>query len=131
MKAIALTMLIAAAFVLTGCATQYQPKKGMGGGYSETRLGAGAYRVAFEGNGATSANQVNDYLILRCARLTLEKGYQYFAFMGDSQSYDYGGIKYLSTVIRLYHHPSKGISVLNAKLVVGRIETRYKLNGAG
>lgn len=131
MKVVTLMMPLAAGFVLAGCATRYQSKTGMGGGCSETSLGPGVYRVAYEANGATSANRVNDYLILRCARLTLEKGYQYFVFLGDSQSYDNGGIKYLSTVIRMYHEAfrGRGLSVLNAKVVVNRIESRYKLKG--
>ncbi len=128
MRAITLMALLVAGFVLAGCATRYQAKTGMSGGYSEAPLGSGTYRVAFEANGATSVNRVNDYLILRCARLTLEKGYRYFAFLGDSQSYDSGGIKYFSTVIRLFRHTPKGLPVLDAQKITASVDAKYKLN---
>lgn len=62
-RAIAVALIVAAGFILAGCATRYGPGHGSSGGYSEIRLNPGLYRVAFQGNDATSTDRVNDYLI--------------------------------------------------------------------
>jgi|GEM_PF-752319 len=63
---------------LAGCATAYQ-KRGLGGGYSETRMDDTHYAVYFDGNGYASKDRVWYFWIYRCAQLTLEKGYTYFS----------------------------------------------------
>ena len=67
---------------LLGCATAYQPK-GLTGGFAETSLGNDMYQVRFQGNGYTSQDRASEFLLRRCAELTLEQGKRYFA-LGDS-----------------------------------------------
>jgi hypothetical protein len=64
---------------LTGiaCATAYQPMA-RGGGYTETRVGDTKYSVEFRGNRSTSHEEVEKFLLYRCAELTVASGYDYF-----------------------------------------------------
>lgn len=70
--------------LIAGCATPYQPD-GFRGGYTETRLTQNTWRVNFQGNGFTRRSETQDYALLRCAELTLQQGYRYFA-LADSRS---------------------------------------------
>ena len=62
---------------LIGCATSYQPLKS-GVGYSDLQLNTTTYKVSYAGSRKISIDTVHDFLLLRCAELTLEKGYKYF-----------------------------------------------------
>lgn len=75
LKSVALLLVVA---MLAGCATGYQ-KRGLTGGYSETRVDDSHYIVHFDGNGYASKDRVWYFWIYRCAQLTVEKGYAYFS----------------------------------------------------
>ena len=62
--------------ILSSCATKYQA--GERRGYSETRLSEDAYQVRFQGDIATSQDRASQFLLRRCAELTLENGKRYF-----------------------------------------------------
>lgn len=47
-------------------------------GYSDTQLDANRVRISFAGNGDTSRETVEAYLLYRAAELTLQRGYDYF-----------------------------------------------------
>lgn len=68
---------IASALLLGACATPYQ-KQGLTGGFTETQLSPETYRISFKANTLTSADQVQDFTLLRAAELTLENGHRYF-----------------------------------------------------
>jgi hypothetical protein len=72
------------AALLTACATPYQ-RQGFRGGFDETQLAPNIYRVSFKGNGYTGSERARDFALLRCAELTLQSGYGYFAIV-DSQA---------------------------------------------
>lgn len=76
-------LLIAMTLVLVGCNTPYQPA-GFRGGYSNTRIDEGIYRVTFRGNARTSSQRVQDFLLYRCAELAIETGSPYFAILGQN-----------------------------------------------
>ena len=71
---------IAAALALAACATAtpYQPLRGSSGGFTEQRIEANRYRVAFIGNDYTSRQRVENYPLYRAAELTLANGYDGF-----------------------------------------------------
>lgn len=77
-------LIIAAvgALILAGCATPtaYAPVgyAGQSGGYSEQRLQADRWSVAFTGNSLTSRETVETYLLYRAAELTVQSGYDWF-----------------------------------------------------
>jgi len=63
--------------IVTGCSTPYQ-QHGFRGGYSDTRVGHDTVLVSFKGNGFTSKERTQLYLLYRCAEVTQEDGYDYF-----------------------------------------------------
>lgn len=71
--------------VLTACATSYQPV-GATGGFEETKLAAGLYQVSFTGNGYTLPARVSQFVLRRCAELTLENRKQFFLLADDAPS---------------------------------------------
>lgn len=81
------TLLLAAAgaLMLGACvtATPYQPLgargTGASGGFSDVRVAANRYRVTFAGNGMTSRERVETYLLYRAAELTRERGFDGFS----------------------------------------------------
>ena len=80
-KLILLTIIL----ITTGCSTSYQAD-GWTGGYTEIQLSENVYKVGFSGNGYTSRTRVENYTLLRCAELTLEKGFQYFVIIDGNTS---------------------------------------------
>ena len=70
-----------AALVLTSCATPYAPSNLLGG-FSETQLGPDVYKIYFDGNGVTSRQRAQDFVMLRAAELCLKGGFRYFGLMG-------------------------------------------------
>jgi hypothetical protein len=62
-------------------ATPYQPNvpgNAQSGGYSEYRVAADRFRITFAGNGLTSRETVERYLLYRAAELTVNQGYDWF-----------------------------------------------------
>ena len=78
-------LLILAIVFIQGCATAYQ-KQGFSGGYTETQLDTNVFKVNFAGNGYTGRERASDFALLRCAELTLDNGYNYFATIDSNQS---------------------------------------------
>lgn len=78
-KMIALAVFSGALLAL-GCATGHQSSDfGVSGGLSETRLAPDTWRVLVEGNGFSTRSEIEQFLMRRCAELTLEQGRRYFA----------------------------------------------------
>jgi hypothetical protein len=80
-----LMTLAVLSLLLAACATatRYQPL-GYGGGYSDVRFDANTYKVSFRGNGLTSRDRVETFLMYRLAELTSETGHDYFIIVGSS-----------------------------------------------
>jgi hypothetical protein len=74
-----------AALTLGACATPYQ-KNFIGGGYSDKKIDESTYVVSFNGNGYASKERVWYFWIYRCAELTTEKGYAYFAIRPNAKA---------------------------------------------
>lgn len=89
--------LAATAIPLGGCTTMtpYQPAvpgQHPSGGYSETALGEGRYRVTFSGNSLTARDRVEGYLLYRAAELTVRDGYDWFLILDrltEREAYTY------------------------------------------
>ena len=80
MRSIIILVIAVSLCSLWNCATPYQPK-GMLGGYSSEALGNDILDVRFQGNQHSDPNDVNQYLLYRCAELTLENNYKYFVIL--------------------------------------------------
>lgn len=80
---LAASMAAAVALGLSACetATPYQPLNPAdvgAGGYRDARLDANHWRVNFQGNGVTSRETVERYLLYRAAELTASQGFDWF-----------------------------------------------------
>ncbi|HKO59464.1 MAG TPA: hypothetical protein VJ276_26590 [Thermoanaerobaculia bacterium] len=65
------------------CATQYRSSDtSLTGGFTEIRLAPNQWRVLVEGNGFTTRGEAEQFLLRRCAELTLEQGKRYFVLDG-------------------------------------------------
>lgn len=73
--------------IIYSCSTPYQPKS-MLGGYSEVKILDNLYRVQFEGNQHSKPEKIQNYLMYRCAELTQEMGYDYFAIVSEERHFD-------------------------------------------
>jgi hypothetical protein len=76
--------VLGVALFLAGCATPYK-SNGLMGGFSERQLSSDTFVVSFQGNGFTQEERARDFLLLRCADLTLAHGAKFFRL---SQSTD-------------------------------------------
>ena len=79
----ALISALAAATMLSACATPtpYRPATGYGfnrTGFADQQIERDRYRVSFAGNSYTSRETVERYLLFRAAQLTLDNGADYF-----------------------------------------------------
>ncbi len=71
--------------VLCSCATTaYQPYEAGIGGYKDSQLDNNTFRVSFGGNGRTSEETVFNYLMYRCAELTLKNDCDFFVLIDVS-----------------------------------------------
>lgn len=77
-------MVLSVALGSLGCATAYQPNS-YTGGFKETKPGDRLWQVRFNANAYTTQDRVSVFLMRRCAELTLEQGYRYFA-LADSKN---------------------------------------------
>ena len=84
MKYLLYCIISIAIFLLINCSTPYQPK-GMLGGYIDKQLDENCYKVSFLGNQHTKSEDVDRYLLYRCAELSNEKGYEYFSIIGENR----------------------------------------------
>ena len=60
----------------------------MMGGYSEEKILSNMYKVEFEGNQHSKPEMVQNYLMYRCAELTKENGFEYFAIVSEERHFD-------------------------------------------
>jgi len=65
------------------CATPFQAK-GLRGGYADTRIANDTVLASFNGNGFTSKERVQLYLLYRCAEVTKHDGFDYFVITGGN-----------------------------------------------
>ena len=108
--------------VIAGCATGYG-KKSWRFGYSDRRIDNNTFLVSFQANAATSQATLQTYVLLRCAEVTAEAGYDYFIIVeasdtgksismimpGSSTSYTTGsGSGYASTYRNMTYGSASG-----------------------
>jgi len=80
-------LLIATFLTITfsGCASPYGPLGPMGG-YTDTKIQEGLYKIEFKGNGYTSDSKASEFVLLRAAELALQNGYKFFVIIDERNS---------------------------------------------
>ncbi|MFX9871525.1 hypothetical protein ABTP57_04425 [Acinetobacter baumannii] len=71
--------------LLSGCATQYQ-SSGFSGGFTDTELAPGYYRITFRGNGVTSGERVSDFALLRASELMINRQCKNFQVLNSKDT---------------------------------------------
>lgn len=89
--------LLMSLIILSGCSTGYHPA-GLNGGFADMALSADTYKVSFRGNGLSSQDHVQSYLLRRCAELTINKGYRYFVVINGNDLVNTDVIQHPTTV---------------------------------
>jgi hypothetical protein len=80
-----LIYILATAALLASCATPYK-SDGLMGGFSERQLSDDTFIVSFQGNGFTRDQRASDFLLLRCADLTVAHGGKFFRLVQSSDA---------------------------------------------
>lgn len=73
------------AVLVIGCATGYG-KKSWRFGYSDRQIDQNTFVVSFDANAYTSQPTLGTYVLLRCAEVTAEAGYDYFTIVEASDT---------------------------------------------
>src|SRR5688572_29491837 len=79
----ALVAIVASMFA-PGCVSPYQSRGLLGVGYVDAQLERDKWQVSYDGDRSMDRPLVERYRLYRCAELTLEKGYDYFAILESS-----------------------------------------------
>ena len=150
-----LTLMIA--LFLWGCATPYEAYNiWSDGGFDEVQLDENSWRVSFKGTGFDDKERIADLCLLRCAELSLQNGYRYFAIISkqnteESEAYvspsysqtnvigntaythTYGGQLYFSSSpsssneIICFRVKPEDIYSYNAEFLINSIKTKYEI----
>lgn len=80
MNCVRILVLVPLFCLLSACVTPYQ-SEGYGGGFTDSPLGGGKYRVDVRGNGYSSLKHVQDMALVRAADLTVRQGHNYFVIL--------------------------------------------------
>jgi hypothetical protein len=82
LRTIAAMLILPALMAAASCSTQYG-KMGImgGGGYVDRQVDSSTFIVRFEGNSYTDREDVEAYLLYRCANITVEQGGDYFVLV--------------------------------------------------
>ena len=122
MKASCSIAFVCLTLVVAGCATGYG-KLGWRFGYSDRRIDENTFLVSFQANGYTPQPTLQTYVLLRCAEVAAEAGYDYFVIVeasdtskavpivmpGSSTSYTTGGASgYASTYGNMTYGSASG-----------------------
>jgi hypothetical protein len=75
--------LVLSAVILAGCSVSPYPKSTIGGGYSETQLEPGVWRVRYWASRHASSETVQTYWLERAAELTGEQGFEGFEIISN------------------------------------------------
>jgi len=99
-KAMMIILSMSTILFLVNCATAYGPKE-LAGGYTEEMLTENTYQVSFEGNQYNDMDQVQRYLMFRCAELTLEKNYTHFLILEDASFKEEGEKEFTESDLKI------------------------------
>lgn len=77
--------LVLMSLVLAGCSTPYQ-EMGFSGGVSAQQMTSDTFRISARGNGYTDATRVQDYLMLKAAETTVQRGGTHFVVISAADA---------------------------------------------
>ena len=96
---------------LLACATGYQSRGALGGGFSEVQLGDNTFRITFTGNLYTEPDAASEYALRRSAEVTQEKGFRYFVVASAENTVTPNGPTAVRTIV-CYKEKPEGSTAL-------------------
>jgi hypothetical protein len=116
--AVAAVMLL----LVCSCATPYQ-KHGLRGGYRERRIDGNTWAVSCDGNSYTRREQLDDYVIHRCAELAVEQEADYFVLVRSISERGYA-----SAIVKVFkgEPPSGDRAAIKAREVLEFVGPRVR-----
>lgn len=87
LRALALAPALGIVLAVGSCATPYQEMSFIGaGGYVDHQIDSNSFIVRFQGNSYSERDEVEAYLLYRCANIAVEQGADYFVIV--DRAYD-------------------------------------------
>jgi hypothetical protein len=87
LRLLACLAALSAALAAVSCATPYQEMSFIGaGGYVDYQVDSNSFLVRFQGNSYSDRDEVEVYLLYRCANIAVEQGADYFVII--DRNYD-------------------------------------------
>jgi len=127
-----LALVTVSIFISSCLPTPYQRLK-WDEGYTETQLDSNVYKVIFKSNRYTEIDMNSDFLLLRCAEVTLENGYNYFITPEENQYNELTSEDSISTkprssrIIVCYKNKPEKFAY-NAKFVTKSLKKKYNIS---
>jgi hypothetical protein len=97
-----------------GCSTAYQHKS-FTGGFDDRMIDDNTAYVTFRGNGFTSQETVEQYVLLRCAEVTTTHGYDYFIVGGSAEPSNVGNTNVFGAKVNNKYLASATIKMFKGK----------------
>ena len=95
MGTLARAAVISGALVLlAGCATQYDPTNPLmrfAGGVEAAPIDGTTYRMTAKGNAFTSTERMQDFVMLKAAEISIERGFSHFLILAGESGYSQTG----------------------------------------
>ena len=88
-------LLIALPIALTGCATQYDatnPFVRFAGGVEALPIDGTTYRISAKGNAFTSVEKMQDFVLLKAAETTIQRGFTHFIILAEQAGNEARGV---------------------------------------
>jgi hypothetical protein len=128
-----LLVLLCGTVLFSGCATGYKSKGLRGRGFSDTNIQDNIFQVSFRGNTATDSVRAEDFTLLKCAELTLEKGYKVFVVLDkkfDTKITESGGQPIARYTIECFKEAPENQyrTVYDAEQVARNLKQQYELD---
>ena len=126
--------VVLTAIVLSACATAYQPKDTLTGGFTETQLAPDAYRIVFNGNSSTSKERAQDFALLRAAELALSAGFPFFTIQDSDNVINHStsqgitiGMPRIEILVQFHAAKQPGLFTYDSAFLIHSLKTKYEI----
>lgn len=130
MSVVSLIALVA----LSACATAYQARDTLTGGYSETQLGPDLVRIVFNGNSSTSEERAQDFALLRAAELSLSAGFPFFTVQNTDKAMAHStsqgmtiGMPRVEILVQFLAAKQAGAITYDSAFLVRTLKAKYEI----
>lgn len=131
MKTKSVLLLALLSIFLTACLPTPYQRLNLNQGYDEIQLDSNVFKVIFKGNRLTELDRTFDFVLLRCAEITVKNGFNYFSPKENSQYTEIENLNIYKPrsvkIISCYKKKPTQFSY-NAKYIIKSIKKKYKIS---